>query len=122
MDKGFLTSVVEGVPGLIGGKALISNDFDDVARALKPVQDNIVRIGRAIANSRTIEADAGRDLAQYTQEIEAKMAPEAPKAQVTPQATTAPSETPGQSAPEKKSPMDKLEEEAKGLFGGLFGK
>ena len=118
MDKGFLTSIYEGIPGISGGKALIANDFDDVARALKPLQDNIVRIGRAIANSRTIEADAGRDLAQYTQEIEAKMAPEAPKAPATPTP-----ETPGGTPPGKApGPMDKLEEEAKGLFGGLFGK
>lgn len=121
-EKGIFTSMVEGIPGLSGGKGLIANDFDDVARALKPVQDNIVRIGRAIANSRTIEADAGRDLAQYTQEIEVKMAPEAPKAQVIPQAPTAPSEAPSGTAPAKKSPMDALEDEAKGLFGGLFGK
>lgn len=119
VDKGIFTSMVEGIPGLVGGpggKGLVSSEFEDVVRALKPVQDNIVNIGRAIANSRTIEADAGKDLAQYTQEIEAKMSPEAPK---TP---TTPSEAPSGAAPAKKSPMDALEDEAKGLFGGLFGK
>lgn len=114
-DRGTLTSVVEAIPGLIGGKALVSNEFDDVVRALEPVKDNIITLGRAISNSRTIEYDAGKDLAAYNQEIEAKMAPEAPKAPTPPEA-------PGGTPPAKKSPMDSLEDEAKGLFGGLFGK
>lgn len=122
-DKGTFTSMVEAIPGLIGGnKALVSNEFDDVVRALGPIKDNIIMLGRAIGNSRTIEYDAGKDLAQYTQEIESQMTPVTPKAPATPQAPTAPSETPGEAAPTKKSPMDKLEEEAKGIFGGLFGK
>lgn len=123
-DRGTFTSLVEAIPGLVGGKGLVSNEFDDVVRALGPVKDNIVMLGRAIGNSRTIEADAGRDLAQYNREIESQMAPEAPKAPATPatpQTPTTPPETPGQPAPAKKSPMDTLEDEAKGLFGGLFG-
>jgi len=115
-EKGAITSVIDSAEFLHGGSGLIADDFDDVAHALQTLKVDLGNLGKVMQGAESMKQKAQADLTASQSEVS--------------QSFTAPAEKPvptGDSpAPEggdkKKSPFDALEEESKGLFGGLFGK
>lgn len=69
-DKGFLSKLVDSVPGLHGGANLIADDFDDVVHALQTVLSDITGIVKNLQNSNSIEQSAKQELQQSASEAE----------------------------------------------------
>ena len=120
-DKGVLNKAVDWTEVLHGGSGLVSDNFDDVKRALLTLWSDIKGIYTALKQSSSIQAALQKELSENQSQVEKLDKTE------TPAAPTTPSATPG--AAENKpndSPFAKLEDEAKGLLGGglgsLFGK
>jgi hypothetical protein len=119
-QKGLLSSVVDSAEFLHGGGGLVADDFDDVKHALQTLKVDLSNLGKIMQGVESIKQKAEQDLTNSQSEVSSNFTG-------TPAPTGGGSATPSApSAPEegekKKSPFDALEEESKGLFGGLFGK
>lgn len=112
-QKGFLSSVVDSTEILHGGAGLVADDFDDVKHALQTLKVDLNNLAKVLQGAETTKQKAEQELTASQSEVATTFAP---AAQPTP---SAPSGTP-EEAP-KKSPGEALEDEGKGLFGGLFG-
>jgi hypothetical protein len=101
-DKGMLTKVVDWTEILHGGGGLVSDDFDDVKRALVTLWKDIVGLQTAVVQASKIE----QDFIQQAPQTLPEAAPEAPPAQQE-----------GGEKPEGGGPLDSLEEGLKGFMG-----
>lgn len=61
-DKGFLSSLVDKMQVLHGGKGLISDDFDDVVRALTPYKKSIFDLVDVLKKAESIEKSAQQQI------------------------------------------------------------
>ncbi len=57
-DKGFLSSIVDRVQFLHGGKGLVADDFDDIVRSIAPYKQSIKEIVDLLKNAESIEKSA----------------------------------------------------------------
>lgn len=57
-EKGALTDLVDKIPGLHGGKGVVSDDFDDVNRAIPPYKKSIDDILTLLSKAKAIELNA----------------------------------------------------------------
>jgi len=118
-QKGLLSSVIDSAEILHGGGGLVADDFDDVKHALQTLKVDLSNLGKIMQGVESIKQKAQQDLTASQSEVSSSFtAPEAKPTAPTGEAGGTPATEPG----EKKSPFDALEEESKGLFGGLFGK
>jgi hypothetical protein len=117
VDKGVLEKAVDWAEVLHGGGGLVSDDFDDVRRALLTLWGDIKDIYSALKQATSIQQSLQKELEQSEAQLEKMDKPETPAAK--------PEEKPGEK-PEDKSPWGALEEEGQGILsgglGGLFGK
>jgi hypothetical protein len=121
-QKGMLSSLVDSVDFLHGGGGLVADDFDDVKHALQTLKVDLANLGKVMQGVESIKQKAQQELTTSQSEVSSNFtAPSGDKTPTTPGGGG--SETPAPSEEgKKKSPFDALEDEAKGLFGGLFGK
>lgn len=61
-DKGLLTSLLDKTQVLHGGKGLVGDDFDDVARAIPPYLKSIQDLSTLLAGAGSIQQKAQADL------------------------------------------------------------
>jgi len=61
-EKGFLTSLVDKTQVLHGGKGLVADDFDDVARAIPPYLQSIKDLSTLLTSAGSIQEKAQSDL------------------------------------------------------------
>jgi len=67
-DKGWMSSLVDKMQVLHGGKGLIADDFDDVVRAIAPYKKSIADILQILKNAESLEVSARRQIEQASQE------------------------------------------------------
>lgn len=88
VDKGLLTSLVDKTQLLHGGKGLVSDDFDDVKRALAPYKASLLDIVKTLRGANSIEQKSKQELEQASLEfqnefgIDAENAPNTPSGSV----------------------------------------
>ena len=110
VDKGALTKAVDWTEILHGGGGLISDDFDDVRRALVPLWKDVVDLYNALQEAKNVQNTLKSQLSSSDQIAELDKKPEEQK-------PAAPSGGSTPSAFEKA--MTPLEEEFRGLSGNL---
>jgi hypothetical protein len=104
-QKGFLSSVVDSTEVLHGGAGLVADDFDDVKHALQTLKVDLNNLAKSVQGSESVKQKAQADLTASQTEVSQTFTPQAP------------------AAPKPEGgPEASLEEESKGLMGGLFGK
>jgi len=111
-DKGALTKAVDWTEILHGGGGLVSDDFDDVRRALLPLWKDIVGLYNALKGAQNVKQALENQLKANQDQID--------KINNPPQAPSAKPEEKGEPNAFEKA-MSPLEEEFKGLSGGLTG-
>lgn len=110
--KGALQKAVDWTEILHGGGGLVSDDFDDVRRALIPLWKDIVDLYNALKGAKNIKQALENELKANEEQIAQLDKPqETPAAKPEEKAETSPFE----------KAMGPLEEEFKGLSGGLGG-
>lgn len=110
-DKGVLQKAVDWTEVLHGGGGLVSDDFDDVRRALLTLWGDIKGIYGALKQATSIQQALQQELEQSQAQVEKLEKPEVPTAKSEPK-------------PEEKkdqSPWAALEEEGQGILGGGLG-
>lgn len=66
-DKGFISSLVDKTQVLHGGKGLVADDFDDVARAIPPYLKSLQDLANILEKAGSLQEQAQNDLqASYT--------------------------------------------------------
>lgn len=106
-SKGALTKLVDWTEILHGGGGLVSDDFDDVKRALVTLWKDIQGLQTALMQA---------------QKIEQTIIQQAPQGPPTDTTTEAPTPTPEEGGKEEGGGLSGLEEGAEGLFSSLIGK
>jgi hypothetical protein len=107
-DKGILTSLVDKVQVLRGGKGLVADDFDDVVRAIAPYKKSVGEMLDVFRKAGSVENSAKTQIQQANAESQKEFGPES---------APAPTQTPTPTSPAKDLGMDELENElAKGLL------
>lgn len=120
-EKGILTSVIDSADFLHGGAGLVADDFDDVKHALQTLKVDLSNLAKIMQGVESVKEKAQQELSASQSEVSSSFTG-TPQTPTTP-APTGETGTPTAPAGEaKRSPFDALEEESKGLFGGLFGK
>ena len=61
-DKGFISSLIDKVEVLHGGKGLIADDFDDVARAIPPYLDSVKDMLGILKNTESFSNDVKQQI------------------------------------------------------------
>lgn len=121
-EKGILTSVVDSAEFLHGGAGLVADDFDDVKHALQTLKVDLSNLAKIMQGVESVKDKAQQELSASQSEVSSSFTGTPQKAPTAP-APTGDAGTPAAPAGEtKRSPFDALEEESKGLFGGIFGK
>jgi hypothetical protein len=69
-DKGFLTSLIDKTQVLHGGKGLISDDFDDVVRAIPPYKKSVADLLDLLKKAESIEKSAQQKIQEASSETE----------------------------------------------------
>ncbi len=111
VDKGALTKIVDWTEILHGGGGLVSDDFDDVRRALLTLWGDIKGIYDGLKQASSIQQALQTELQQSQSQVEKLETPEKPAAKPTGKPTDKSDE----------GSWKALEDEGEGLFGGLFG-
>jgi len=112
-NKGTITSVIDSTDFLHGGAGLVADDFDDVAHALMTLRVDLSNLIKDLKGAQNVQKQLESELQASQSESDLMFEEQAP-------ATATPTETNTPDAP--KSGISKLEEETKGIMGGLFGK
>lgn len=111
-QKGLLSSMVDATEILHGGGGAIADDFDDVKHALQTLKADLQNLAQGLQGAQDAQQEASSQLSSAKSEEEkAFQPPAAPE-----------SATPESAQPTAKGPLSAIEDETKGLFGGLFGK
>ncbi len=110
-DKGFMSSIVDRVQILHGGKGMIADDFDDVVRAIAPYKQSVKEAVDLFKNAESIEQSAQ----QKIQEVSSGIQEEKPVTSI----------DAGKVAPQGKTKKprdldDEMRQLEKDLTGGLF--
>jgi hypothetical protein len=69
-DKGFMSSIVDRVQLLHGGKGLVADDFDDVVRAIAPYKQSVKEIVDLLKNAESIEKSAQQKIQEASSGIQ----------------------------------------------------
>lgn len=67
-DKGFMSSLIDKVQFLHGGKSLVADDFDDVVRAISPYKKSISEIVDLLRKAESMEKAAQQQISEAAAE------------------------------------------------------
>jgi len=109
-QKGFLSSLVDSSEILHGGKGLVADDFDDVKHALQTLKVDLTNLAKTLQGAESVKQKAQQDLSSGQAEVASTFTQPAQQSG----GTQAPGGKPSE-------PGKDIEEEAKGILGGLFG-
>ena len=112
-DEGTISSWIDATSILHGGHGLITDKFDDVADALNVLRGDLVNLVKDLKGVDNAQQQMKDQLAGAQQEVDLDFKDEKAPAEK-------PAETPGKPSGGG-GILGPLEEETKGLFGGLFG-
>ncbi len=117
-EKGTFTEWLDAPQILHGGSGLIKDDFDDVRKALEPYRKSIIDIANVLRGTQSIQESAKQQLATSLSGAGSELPELSPEG-----SAGAPTTTPtGTAKPTKEeSTVSSIENEIKGLTGGLFG-
>lgn len=107
-DKGFMSSMIDSVQLLHGGKGVVADDFDDVVRAIAPYKQSVKELVDLFKNAESIEKSAQQKIQEASSDIQA----EKPK-----------TDAGAPSSPDKKKSRDlndEINQLEKDLTGGLL--
>ena len=114
VDKGALEKAVDWTEILHGGGGLVSDDFDDVRRALLTLWGDVKDIYTALNQATKYEQAVKQKLEQGQLQMQKLEKPETSAAQPSGQ-------TPAQPQTKEQSPWSNLEQEGEGILGGGLG-
>ncbi len=77
-EKGFLTELVDKLQAFHGGKGLVSDDFDDVVRAIPPYLKSITDLQNILSQAGQYEEKAAQDLSPLVENEMSEIRPVSP--------------------------------------------
>jgi hypothetical protein len=88
VDKGAITSVVDKMQFLHGGKGLIADDFDDVKNALIPFEESFTNIIKLLESADSLEKQTASELADAANSFEGEVTQSKPQTSNSPSSET----------------------------------
>lgn len=104
-DEGFLSSLVDKMQVLHGGKGLVADDFDDVVRAIDPFEKSISDILNILKNSESVEHSVQSKIEQASAQSQSEFGSTMNQPSSSP-SSSSPTSSPVNSGPTKPADFD----------------